>query len=53
VTIVIEDAVLMNVIQHLRKAGGRGITVFPLNYLFHEHSWHYEALIETLKREQA
>jgi ATP phosphoribosyltransferase len=52
VTIVIEERMLMQAIDHLREFGGKDITVSPPKYVFDSHASNYESLVRALHAEQ-
>lgn len=49
VTIVVAQPKLMSAVEHLRRLGGRGITVTSTNYVFEEESQAYLRLLRELK----
>jgi ATP phosphoribosyltransferase len=49
-TVVVEQGVLLDTVDRLRKAGGTDITVTSPEYLFDSASWTYEGLVERLER---
>ncbi len=51
-TIVVERSLLMEVVDHLRRAGATDIAVTRLDYVFDAKSWSYHSFIERLKREK-
>ena len=51
ITIVVDERVLTDVVDQLRRAGGTDIAVSRLDYLFDSKSWSYHSLVERLKRE--
>jgi ATP phosphoribosyltransferase len=51
VTIVVDERVLTDVVDQLRRVGGTDIAVSRLDYLFESKSWSYHSLVERLKRE--
>lgn len=50
VSIMVERALLLEVVDQLRKAGGANIKVSETSYLFDSLSLHYEALTDQLRR---
>ena len=51
-TIVVEQDLLMETIDHLRSIGGTDITVSHPRFYFDEKSWKFERLLDQIKRER-
>jgi ATP phosphoribosyltransferase len=47
-TVIVESSNLQAAVDHLRAAGGSGISVLPLRFLYDERSHRHEALLAEL-----
>ena len=52
-TVIVEADALQEAIDHLRAAGGSGMSVVPVRYLFDARSQHFAAALEQLSRSNA
>lgn len=48
VSVIVADDLLLSAVDHLRRAGGGGITVSPLQYVFESQSHAYAAMLDAL-----
>ncbi|NJP06863.1 MAG: ATP phosphoribosyltransferase [Chloroflexaceae bacterium] len=53
VTVVITEKSIMPTVDHLRRAGGKDITVLPITYFFESASSTYERLLKALQQDSA
>jgi ATP phosphoribosyltransferase len=48
VSVIVEERLLLTAVDHLRLAGGGGITVSPLQYVFERAAHAYEVMLDAL-----